>query len=89
MIRALAIAILCLAPAFAAFEEDAPPPAPGAPLAQPEVTVNNFAVSHPQCRAWNNGCTLCQQAEKASVCSTPGIACTPKDIVCTDPKAPE
>ena len=54
-----------------------------------EVTIVNFGSQNPQCKAWTNACVLClRTAEGPTVCSTPGIACTPVEISCLDPKEP-
>ena len=56
----------------------------------PEITLGTFAIAHPECKAWTNACTLCKRGgDDMTVCSTPGIACTPAtDILCTDPTTP-
>ena len=54
-----------------------------------EITLGTFPFAHPECKAWTNACALCRRdGIGKTVCSTSGIACTPIDIVCTDPKAP-
>ena len=67
-------------------------PAPLAPETKiaPELTLGTFAITHPECKAWTNACTLCKRgSDDMTVCSTPGIACTPAtDILCTDPTTP-
>ena len=83
--------------AGAVFAEDSAPapvpaPAPGAVPAPEvpasEITLHNYGVKNPECKAWSNACALCARAADGSTsCSTPGIACTPVDIVCLEPGA--
>jgi hypothetical protein len=78
MRRSLVLAFsLAAAPALA----DAPKvaPAPAEPRA-----VQKFGVDHPDCIDWTDGCVICTQKS----CSTPGIACTPGEPVCTAQAAP-
>ena len=46
--------------------------------------VQKFGVDHPDCIDWTDGCIICTQKR----CSTPGIACTPREPVCTAQAAP-
>lgn len=79
--------VICLI-ATAAQAEDAPPPAP-APLTPPEITLFNFGANAPACQTWTNACQICTRLPEGRIgCSTPGIACTPVEPVCAEPKPP-
>ena len=79
----LAFGLLFAGGAFAG--ETPAPPVPAPPVnAQEAESLHGFAVSHPQCNEWSDGCAVC--ARDAGVkCSTPGIACQPAEIVCKAP----
>ena len=48
-----------------------------------DVSVLAYGAAHPGCREWTDGCRICLRSPDGRVgCSTPGIACQPKDIVC-------
>lgn len=65
---------LIIAPAAASADEPAPPP-----QAQIERdVVQAWGRDHANCEEWSDGCVACTKAG----CSTPGIACTPKETVC-------
>jgi hypothetical protein len=36
----------------------------------------------PTCAEWSDGCTVCQRTEQGPGCSTPGIACVPREQQC-------
>lgn len=57
-----------------------------APLqnAEERTSLQGFAIAHPECAEWNDGCSTCRR-ETSSRCSTPGIACQPHEIVCKTP----
>jgi hypothetical protein len=46
--------------------------------------MQHFGVDHPNCLGWTDGCVICTPKG----CSTPGIACTPREPVCTAEAAP-
>lgn len=69
--------------AAAAQETPAPLPATAPPVV--EDTIANYGAQHPECSAWHNACALCvRPPDGKTACSTPGIACTPAEIICTD-----
>lgn len=71
----LGLALVC---AGARADQDAPPPAKGEP-----VSMAAYGVWNVECLEWTNGCAVCQrQADGTLACSTPGVACQPKGIVC-------
>lgn len=59
------------------------PPAAPAPDA---VSIQAYGRNG-RCLAWTDGCVTCRAAEGKANCSTPGIACTPGTIACTQPTA--
>lgn len=76
------VALLAAASARAdAPTADAPSPAPADALKTEEVAVQAWGEKHPECRQWSDGCVACT----AEGCSTPGIACTPREIACRKP----
>ena len=80
---------LALALGPAAFAGEAAPsasPAEPTPTLNPEeqATMQSFAAAHPQCVEWSDGCAVCKRALSVN-CSTPGIACEPREIVCKAP----
>ncbi|VTZ23870.1 conserved exported hypothetical protein [Methylocella tundrae] len=67
------------------------------PLPKPELTLQNFGRLNPDCLEWTNGCAVCRRLEPRQAranhpwsrrglvkitCSTPGIACQPRELVC-------
>jgi hypothetical protein len=58
-------------------------PKPEVPAAE-QRAVQKFGVDHPDCLGWTDGCMICTP----KVCSTPGIACTPHEPICTAQAAP-
>ncbi len=79
MVRA-ASAVLALLLALACPTGGAEAAAPGPP------SVAGYGRGDPACRAWTDGCTICEADPGAAArCSTPGIACTPRAIACEAP----
>jgi hypothetical protein len=38
--------------------------------------------SEPTCAEWGDGCVICQRTNQGAACSTPGIACVPRERQC-------
>jgi hypothetical protein len=55
-----------------------------APDAKEQATLQSYADAHPACAEWSDGCTVCKRG-MAVYCSTPGIACQPREIACKTP----
>lgn len=57
------------------------------PPGPPVVSVQAFGRDNPLCRAWTDGCVTCRAAagNGPALCSTPGIACTPGAVACSEP----
>ena len=72
----LLAAALLPAPARA---DEAPAPSPAE-----QASLQGFAAAHPACLEWSDGCAVCKRAD-AVHCSTPGIACQPREIACKSP----
>ena len=66
----------------------APAAAQGAaPLTPEEGSLQAFGANKPTCVEWNDSCATCERDSAGAVhCSTPGIACQPREIVCRLPK---
>jgi hypothetical protein len=48
-----------------------------------DVSVLAYGAAHPECLEWTDSCRTCIRSPDSRVgCSTPGIACQPKDIEC-------
>lgn len=47
--------------------------------------MQGYGADHPNCLGWTDGCTICTP----KTCSTPGIACTPRETVCEAEKPAE
>lgn len=77
VLRLIFLIFLIAAPVGASADE-APPPAD---TKAEEAIVQAWGRTHPTCAEWNDGCVVCTQAG----CSTPGIACTPREIACSKP----
>ena len=46
-----------------------------------------YGAAHPECLEWTDSCRTCLRSPDGRVgCSTPGIACQPKDIECKKEK---
>jgi hypothetical protein len=61
------------------------PPSASATLDPAEqATLQSFGASHPECVEWSDGCAVCKRTMSVG-CSTPGIACEPRDIACKAP----
>ena len=54
---------------------------------QEVMSLLGFGSANPQCAQWTDGCAVCmhQSEQKQAVCSLPGIACQPHEIVCKAP----
>jgi hypothetical protein len=78
MMRVAILVALFLAGAVEAETLPAPAPAPAQrPPAAPGADPST-------CIEWTDGCIVCRrQADGASACSTPGIACTPSEPSCS------
>jgi hypothetical protein len=54
-----------------------------------QQTVSEFVRDHPSCTSFSNACVVCKKAVDSdaadAVCSTPGIACTPREFKCYAP----
>jgi hypothetical protein len=95
--RPIAFALwLVLCPA--ALADDASPTPNASPSAAPasptptldpreQASLQSFDAANPACREWSDGCAICRRdAADAGHCSTPGIACQPSAVACTDPR---
>jgi hypothetical protein len=40
------------------------------------------SFDQPTCAEWTDGCVVCQRTEQGPACSTPGIACVPREQQC-------
>jgi len=59
-----------------------PPPPPGKKL-PPDISMEAYGTSNPQCLEWTDSCQTCaRDSQNQTACSTPGIACLPSDISC-------
>ena len=54
---------------------------PAAEPAGPLSTPASFE-REPTCAEWTDGCIVCQRTGHGPACSTPGIACTPREPQC-------
>lgn len=74
--RTLAIALLLVvASAPARADEEARPPAD---VRVEQQAVQAWGRDNPDCAEWSDACVVCTK----EACSTPGIACTPKETAC-------
>ncbi len=86
--RVLALALSLALPATAATADEQASPVPfqnrGATGKMPsDVSVLAYGAAHPECLEWTDSCRVCLRSPDGRVgCSTPGIACQPKEIVC-------
>jgi hypothetical protein len=48
-----------------------------------EQSMADFMKSNPDCREFNDQCSICAVTEGKAECSTPEIACIKKPYVCT------
>lgn len=72
--------VLALAAPAAADE----PRTPALRKPDPRSSMQAFGEADKACAEWTNACVICKRdAAGAGHCSTPGIACQPKEIVCT------
>ena len=51
------------------------------PIAREELSLETFGAKNSTCLEWNDGYETCRR-DSADDCSTPGIACQPKEAVC-------
>ena len=84
MIRILFAAFLAIAPTLVA-AEDATPSAPAPPpidlpvdIQAEQKSVQAWGRANPDCAEWSDACVVCTKEG----CSTPGIACVPKETAC-------
>jgi hypothetical protein len=76
----LGLLLCCLALAGA-------PNAPARAVEQPSIQA--YGQINLSCQEWTDGCVVCTKNKEAPPsCSTPGIACQPKEIICRAPVAP-
>ena len=54
---------------------------PMAKSAGPPSTPATFD-REPTCAEWTDSCIICQRTDQGLACSTPGIACVPRDRQC-------
>jgi hypothetical protein len=47
----------------------------------PPSTPASFE-GEPTCAEWSDGCNICQRTNQQIACSTPGIACVPRERQC-------
>ena len=54
------------------------------PTAQPPAPPSTPAAfeGEPTCAEWSDGCIVCQRTDGGVACSTPGIACVPRERLC-------
>jgi hypothetical protein len=53
------------------------------PAAAPGVPSTPASFERePTCAEWTDGCIVCQRGERGPACSTPGIACVPRERQC-------
>jgi hypothetical protein len=87
-----AVALCCAPPALAGEPGGSPPP-------KPALTLQNFGRRNGHCLEWTNSCAVCTRVGRRKparsdhpwsrrsairiACSTPGIACQPREIVCS------
>lgn len=58
-------------------------------LTADQPAVQAYGNVNRSCREWTDGCVVCvKNSEDSPSCSTPGIACQPKDVICKGPAAP-
>ena len=63
---------------------DIKPPRAAKPTVPADISVQAYGRHNPKCVAWTDGCVNCSLGS----CSNIGIACQPREIVCTE-KSPE
>lgn len=62
---------------------DEPNPSPLKPPAE-AVSIQAWGERNPGCAEWTNACAVCKRDDSGKAgCSTPGIACQPKAISCS------
>jgi hypothetical protein len=73
----LALALSLTLPAITTTADGQASPVPS------DVSVLAYGAAHPECLEWTDGCRICLRSPDGRVgCSTPGIACQPKEIEC-------
>ena len=88
--RPIAFALwLALCPAALA-DDAAPTPSAHSPTPTLDplerASLQSFGAANLACKEWTDGCAVCRRdAAEVGQCSTPGIACQPTALVCTDP----
>jgi hypothetical protein len=50
------------------------------PPATASIPIQRYGEQNPKCATWTDGCVICTP----SGCSNIGIACQPKEPICTD-----
>ena len=53
---------------------------PAAPSGIPSTPAS--FDGEPTCAEWSDGCVICQRTNQGIACSTPGIACVPRERQC-------
>jgi hypothetical protein len=50
----------------------------------PAAIVHAYGEYSADCLEWTDSCTICRRTENSeTACSTPGIACQPREIACS------
>jgi hypothetical protein len=63
--------------------EPAPIPPPPGKKSPPDVSMEAYGTSNPQCLEWTDSCQTCaRDSQNQAACSTPGIACLPGEVSC-------
>jgi hypothetical protein len=66
-----------------ASSEPAPLPPPPGKKSPPDISMEAYGTSNPQCVEWTDSCQICaRDSQNQTACSTPGIACLPGEISC-------
>src|ERR1700692_2258707 len=58
----------------------------GTAVSADKPSVQAYGQSNQSCQEWTDGCVTCMRNQAASPsCSTSGIACQPRDVICQGP----
>jgi hypothetical protein len=80
--RAFALAcVAALALATGAIADE-PVPSPLKPAVTAPASLDEFMRANEACTAFTNECEICKRSDAGPQCSTPGLACQPKEWRC-------
>ena len=87
MIRGLRLACFAVFALATGALADEPVLSPLKPAVMSPASLEDIMRANVTCVAFTNECEICKRTDAGPQCSTPGLACQPKEWRCDEPKA--